>query len=250
MRQLTLDVTLRGGPRLEGFHPEPNGLALGAVQALVNRCGDRQLFLCGETGCGKTHLLHAACHAMAAEGRRIAYLPMGMLSARGPGVLEGWQDHDLVAIDDLDLMPAEADMEEALFHLINQVRDTGGSLIMAARTSPQGLSIKLPDLRSRMVWGPVIHLHLPDEGQMLSVIRSSAAQRGFQLPDEVCEHLLRQYPRDLGSLLAVLEILDKASLQAQRRVTLPFLRQCLEQGLIVNGHTPDSRQRNTDCTES
>lgn len=228
-RQLTLDVTLRDGTDFEAFHPGREALVPEAVRGLARGTGERQLYLFGESGAGKTHLLHAACHDVAEWGGRVAYLPMAITARAGCDLLEGWQAVDLVALDDLDRMPWEPDLEQALFNLINSVRDSGGRLLMASRTAPQFLPVVLPDLRSRLLWGPVFQLRVLADAHKCEALMARALRRGFELTPEVCDYLLRHYRRDLPSLIALLDQLDRESLATRRRVTVRFVKQFLDE---------------------
>ncbi|EHQ51616.1 regulatory inactivation of DnaA Hda protein [Ectothiorhodospira sp. PHS-1] len=226
-RQLTLDVTLRDGTDFETFHPGGQALVPEAVRGLARGTGERQLYLFGDPGAGKTHLLHAACHEVAEWGGRVAYLPMGITAGAGPDLLEGWQGVDLIALDDLDRMPWEPDLEQALFNLINSVRDTGGRLLMASRTAPQSLPVTLPDLRSRLLWGAVFQLRVLGDAHKCEALMARARRRGFDLSPEVCDYLLRHHRRDLPSLIALLDQLDRESLATRRRVTVRFVKHIL-----------------------
>lgn len=228
MQQLTLDVALREGASFDTFHPGDQPLGPEAVQALARGHGETQIYLYGEAGCGKTHLLEAACHRVAADGGRIAYLPAGLVARSGPEALEGWQTLDLMALDDMDLFPRDAELERALFDLLNRLREAGVRLLLASRAAPRALSLSLPDLRSRLLWGPVIHLQELDDEYKPEVLAARARRRGFELPREVCEYLLRHYRRDLPSLMQVVDHLDEASLASKRRITVPFVRRLLE----------------------
>ncbi|SEQ31958.1 regulatory inactivation of DnaA Hda protein [Ectothiorhodospira magna] len=230
-RQLTLDVTLRDGTDFQTFHPgEQGGLTLEAVRGLARGAGERQIYLFGDAGTGKTHLLQAACHEVAEWGGRVAYLPMGMTAGGGPDVLQGWDGVDLIALDELDRMPWEPDLEQALFNLINGVRDAGGRLLLASRTAPRLLPVALPDLGSRLFWGPVFQLRPLTDPQKCQALIARARQRGFDLSPEVCDYLLRHHRRDLPSLITLLEALDRESLAARRRLTVPFVKHVLDGG--------------------
>ncbi|ANB02420.1 DnaA regulatory inactivator Hda [Ectothiorhodospira sp. BSL-9] len=227
-QQLTLDVALRDGATFDVFHSGDHPLGPEAVRAAAQGIGEPQVYLFGEAGCGKTHLLEAACHEVCRAGGRIAYLPMGLLADSGPGVLDGWEGLDLIALDDLDRMPRAADFERALFDFINRQRDAGTRLLLASRTAPQSLSVALPDLRSRLLWGPVFQLHELSDVHKREVLVRRAHRRGFDLPPDACDYLLRHKRRDLTSLMGLLDRLDKASLRDKRKITLPFVRKVLQ----------------------
>lgn len=145
-----------------------------------------------------------------------------------PEVVEGLEQLPLVIVDDIDAVAADAAWETALFHLYNRIREQGGRLIMSGPQSPAAIGIVLPDLRSRLAGGLVLQLRaLPDEDKA-SALRLQARQRGMEMPEEVAAYLLRRCPRDMNALFNLLEVLDRASLAAQRKLTIPFVKTVLE----------------------
>lgn len=225
--QLPLDLRLRDSARFGTFHAGTHGLLVAALraQAAGGSGSERQLYLHGCAGCGKTHLLQAACHEAATCGRSCAYLPLRELSGQDPAaVLEGMDRLDLLALDDLQGVAGRLEWERALFGLINRVREREGCLLMAARLAPEGLRCALPDLRSRLGWGPVFRLDAPGDLELKAILQKRATLRGLQLSDDVADYLLRHECRDLEVLLALLDRLDLAALAHQRRLTIPFIR--------------------------
>lgn len=229
-RQLILDVTLPEESAFEGFHPGENALAVDSLRALAHGRGETQIYLYGEAGSGKTHLLQAVCHEAASQGRRAAYLPDALLARAGAGVLDGLESLEMVCLDGVGGLAGTADGETALFNLINRARAMGTQLVLSDRLPPRGLPTALADLASRLVWGPVYQLIPLGDAAKCAVLVDRAQRRGFELPREVAEYLLRTCPRDLSSLLEQLGRLERASLSTQRRVTLRFARSVLEDG--------------------
>ena len=207
---------------------------LGAPAALaqVMRQADGEatdaLYLQGATASGKTHLLLAACAAAEAAGRRANYLSLARVRGHAGDALQAIEQADLVALDDLDALAGERDDEIALFDLHNRVRDAGVSLLYAARDVSAALPLVLPDLRSRLSQCTLVALRTLDDEGRAQVLRQRAASRGLAFDDAALEWLLRRCSRDLSDLASVFERLDRASLAAQRRLTVPFLRQVLE----------------------
>jgi DnaA family protein len=234
--QLPLDLRLRESSRFDTFEPEASGLAAATVRQLATAgaagaagaAGERQVFLHGASGTGKTHLLQAACHAAYGAGRSCVYLPLTEFASEDPAnVLEGLDGIDLLALDDLQAVTGREDWERALFGLINRVRDGAGRLLLAARSAPEALGCRLPDLVSRCVWGPVFRLDLPGDRSIKTILRMRAAERGLRLEESVVDYLLRHESRDLESLLRLLDDLDLAALAEQRALTIPFIREQL-----------------------
>jgi DnaA-homolog protein len=229
-RQFVLDVTLPEGSDFEGFHPGANALALDGLRDLARGCGELQIYVYGETGTGKTHLLQAVCHEAAQQGRRAAYLPQVLLAGAGARSLDGLDALDVVCLDGIGVLCGSPEGETALFNLINEARARGTQLVLSDRQSPRALCARLSDLASRLVWGPVFQLAPMDDDAKCALLVAWARRRGFELPREVGDYLLRTCPRDLPSLLAQVRRLERESLGQQRRVTLPFARAVIQTG--------------------
>lgn len=219
-QQLTLRIGLRDSATFANFFPGDNAAPL----HLLQQGAEPFVYLWGSPGSGRSHLLQAACHAEAARGGAPAYLPFAELPPGGVALLEGLEQMSLVCLDDLQAVAGDGAWEEALFHLYNRVRDAGGRLLAAADASPAALPVALPDLRSRLAWGPVFQLQSLDDAGRLAALQLRAQARGMELGEEVGAYLLRRCPRDMHALFELLERLDQASLAAQRRLTIPFVR--------------------------
>lgn len=224
--QLPLGIALRDSAAFENFYPGPNQAAVAAVRGMT----PPGVYLWGAPGTGKTHLLQAACAAALQQGSRAAYLPLREAARFSPDMLQGWEDFTLVCLDDLDAVAGNTVWEQALFHLYNGVRDAGGCLQVAAAAAPAQGSIALADLRSRLSHAPVYQLQALDDAGKLVVLQQRAARRGFELPDDTAQYLLSRYQRDMHSLCNLLDVLDTASLAAQRKLTIPFVRNVLPGG--------------------
>ncbi|MCG6659028.1 DnaA regulatory inactivator Hda [Halomonas campisalis] len=225
--QLPLGVGLRDDATFASFLPGSNAGLVDRLTHQLDAAGEPFVYLWGASGTGRTHLLQAACHAASDRDLRALYLPLNELGHFPPLMLEEAERLDLVAIDDVDVVVGRRRWEEGLFHAFNRLRDAGRRLIMAADTSPRQLPVKLPDLASRLTWGVTFHLQGLDDAQRLQALQLRARVRGMQLPDEVARYILHRGPRGLGALCEALETLDRASLSAQRKLTIPFVKQAL-----------------------
>jgi DnaA family protein len=193
--------------------------------------GEQQLYLWGPEKAGKSHLLQATCRAAGAMERVASYLPLGSfpvgdLRAQAE-ILDGLESLELVCLDDLHCIAGDRQWEEAIFDLINRIRQVGSTLVCAAREIPGQLGLGLEDLVSRLCWGPVVRLNELDDSRKAEALQQRARSRGLTLSAEACSYILSRYPRDLASLLKSLERLDYASMVAQRRLTIPFIKQVL-----------------------
>lgn len=222
--QLPLALRLNPQATFAGFVPGRNGEALAWMRAVAAGRPEPVGYLWGAPGCGRSHLLQAACREADGHGRACAYLPLGELGATTAGSLDQLDGERLVCVDDVDRLAGDAGAERALFALCNRLRDAGGAIVVAAAAPPASLAVELPDLRSRLAWGPVFQLAALDDEGKLAVLGRRAAALGFELPEEAGRYLLARSPRGLGELLDLLDGIDRAALAAQRRVTVPFLR--------------------------
>ena len=223
--QLPLALRYPPDQRFETYVAAPAG-ALAQLRALAQVANADWLYLAGPAGVGKTHLALAVCAAAEAVRRRAAFLPLKAASGRLQGALDAFHG-DVIALDGLDAIAGMRDDEIALFDFHNRARNDGITVLYTAQATPDGLALSLPDLRSRLGQCTRITLSpLDDEGRR-EVLRERAQRRGLVLDDPALDWLLRRVDRDLASLTALLDRLDRASLAAQRRITVPFLRQAL-----------------------
>ena len=223
-----LPLALRHPPaqRLEAYIGAPAAVA--QLRALAAGASADALYLQGAAGVGKSHLLLATCAEAEAAGRRPAYLALGGLRGRVREAVEGLDQADLLALDDLDAVAGDRDDEVALFDLHNRLRDAGRVPLYAAVAAPAALGLVLPDLRSRLAQCIRLPLSPLDDAGRAQWLRRRADARGLAFDPAALDWMLRRCSRDLPSLEALLERLDRASLAAQRRLTVPFLRQVLE----------------------
>jgi DnaA family protein len=222
MEQLPLPVQLRADAVFASFHAGMNTELLAALKART----PAPLWLWGAAGTGRTHLLQAACADAGAVGA--AYFPLRSEPRLPPAALAGLASRSLVCIDDVDLAAGDRAWEDGLFALFNDATEHGTRLVFAASASPAALSWGLADWRSRAAACIVYQVRELDDAGRIEALRLRAQQRGLQLPADTADYLLRRMPRDLNSLLGVLDDLDVASLAAQRRLTVPFIRDALE----------------------
>jgi DnaA-homolog protein len=221
VKQLALGVRLRADALFESFATGANTEVVSALKA----GSAAPLWLWGASGSGKTHLLQALC---AEVGEGAAYFPVGRDAALPPDALQGFERAPLLCIDDADAVAGDLAWEQALFRLFNEITELRGRLVFAASVPPRQAAWALEDWRSRAAACVVYQVRELDDAGRVEALRLRASQRGLQLPDETSEYLLKRMPRDLPSLLRILDELDEASLVAQRRLTIPFIRDALE----------------------
>ncbi|MGA2776148.1 MAG: DnaA regulatory inactivator Hda [Steroidobacteraceae bacterium] len=221
MKQLALGVQLRADAVFDSFAVGDNAEIIAALRAPATD----PIWIWGGLGCGKTHLLQAVC---AATGAAAAYFPLNRTLGLPPQALAGFEASSVLCVDDADAVAGDLDWERALFRLFNASAELRTRLIFAASAAPRSLPWRLDDWKSRAAACVVYQLHELDEHGRIEALSLRAAQRGLQLPPETAEFLLHRFARDLPSLLGLLDMLDLASLAAQRKLTIPFIRAALE----------------------
>ncbi len=224
--QLALPLGLRDDATFDNFFLSTNQHCVSALRACASGEGYPFIYIWGQQGSGRSHLLQAACHLATQKNRSSVYVPLGTPELT-PHILQNLEQMNLVCVDDIDAIAQDKQWEEALFHFYNNMRESGQTLLIAGRNPPQRLGLNLPDLVSRLAWGVVFQLHPLSDEDKLAALKLRADQRGFALTDEVGQFLLRRCPRDMIQLFALLETLDRASLQAQRKLTIPFVKTVL-----------------------
>lgn len=196
MKQLALGISPPPQPSLDNFVPGANAELLARLRELrAGSGGESVLYLWGEEGSGKSHLLRAS----ARNGIHVA--------------------------DDVGRLGEQAQIE--LFNAINEARQSGGAVLAAGDAPPAQLELRA-DLKSRLAWGLVYQVKPLTDAERMVFLRGEAGRRGMHLADEVVAYLLTRMRRDLRSLTAVLEKLDRISLEQKRPITLPLVRQALK----------------------
>lgn len=225
--QLPLRIRLRDSCVFASFFGGRNQPVVDALLALTRSGSPTCVWLHGPQSSGKTHLLQALC-ASAEPTRTVAFLPLRRAAVMGAELLFGYGEFALVCIDDVQLIAGRNEWERALFRLHQELEERGGRLVAAGTAPPAALPFELRDLASRLNGGLVLTLQPLDDDEQIAALRLRAAQRGVELTDDAAQFLLRRLPRDMATLCAFLDELDEASLSAQRRLTVAFVREVWE----------------------
>jgi DnaA family protein len=220
-------VRARPDARLSDFAGEAYAALVAAGQGFV-ATSSGLLYLHGPAGSGRTHFLAALCAEAESAGLQAVLVPLSEVMHEPPVILDGLEQTDLLALDDVQAVAGRGDWEEALFHLYNRCRVHGTRVVVSAAGAPSSLGIRLPDLVSRLAQAPVWGLGIPDDASREALIVAAASRRGWVLESDVLRYLVQRSPRQPGELLACLESLDRRSMQEGRRLTIPFVRACLE----------------------
>ena len=217
IQQLSLGVRLRPASTFANYARGDNGPVLAALLGRTQGYSSTPLWIWGPSGCGRTHLLQAACAAAGTAQRRSAYLPLGQPEF-GPQQLQGLESLALVCLDDLGVVAERPEWQEALFELYLGLQEREGVLVFP-----------LADLASRLRAADVWQLRLLAEQDQGAALTARAAVLGLALPAETLTYLQRRLPRDFAALCSVLDVLDSAALAAQRPLTVPFVRSVLDE---------------------
>lgn len=226
MQQLPLGVQLRERATFSTFVTGQNVEAVARLQHVLASRQRAVLWLWGTEGSGRTHLLQAAC-ASAPLGARVAYLPLRELGESSVDFLGGALGAELLCLDDVESVIGMPAVEQALFIAYRRLEEQGGRIVATAAAAPAGLRWSLADIGSRFGAAEIFQLRTLDEAGQHEALQRRAAQRGLELPEDTARYLLRRFPRDMRSLVKLLDEIDVASLSAQRRLTVPFVRAIL-----------------------
>lgn len=227
-RQLPLDFEFRANQSFKHFYPGANLEIVEHLKRCAEGEGEQQVFIWGEKGLGKTHLLQASCKHAYEHGKSSFYYVFDANQLPELELFSGLEEIDLVCFDACDALAGHSDLELHLFNFYNRHREQGGHIILSASLSPQQLPIRLPDLKTRLNWGLSLKLQPLSDDDRIHALNFKAAHMGFELSPKIGRFLLDHYARDPVALWQLLDELDKATLAAKRKLTLPFLKQVLQ----------------------
>ncbi|HET7931049.1 MAG TPA: DnaA regulatory inactivator Hda [Rhodanobacteraceae bacterium] len=228
IRQFPLDLRWPPHQRMDAFYPGSNERTVGDVTALLAERAHAWVFVHGASGTGKSHLLIGACRALMEAGQAARYVSLASLPAPRAEAIAAIEATGFIAIDDVQAIAGEGDAERALFDLYNRTRAAAARVLFAANASPSELGIALPDLVSRLSACTQCGLRPLDDAGRRAMLRLLAGRMGLRLDDDVLDWWFARQPRDSASLVALLQRIDRAALAAQRRITIPFLRELLQ----------------------
>ena len=223
MSQLPLALGLEDHASFATFVAGANAAAVEHVRRLASDGADT-VWLWGGEGAGKSHLLQAACRAATAADRRAMYVA---LPAASPALLDGLEHVELLALDDVHTIAGKLEWEQPLFTILNAFLSRNGALLIAAAAPAARCGFRLADLASRGAGAITYRLVSLADEERVDALRAHAAARGLELDGSGAEVLLRRVARDMKALTQWLARLDRASLSAQRKLTIPFIREQL-----------------------
>ncbi|MFC0225178.1 DnaA inactivator Hda [Serratia aquatilis] len=226
--QLSLPLYLPDDETFASFYPGENPSLLAAIQSAVRQEHGSYIYFWSREGGGRSHLLHAACAELSQRGDAVGYVPLDKRAYFVPEVLDGMEQLTLVCIDNIECIAGDQAWEMAIFNLYNRILETGRTrLFITGDRPPRQLNLHLPDLASRLDWGQIYKLQPLSDEEKLLALQLRAKLRGFELPEDVGRFLLKRLDREMRTLFMTLDQLDRASITAQRKLTIPFVKEIL-----------------------
>jgi len=227
--QLPLAIQLNTNLSFENFFCPGDSFLLTALKQFASGAGESVLYLWGAKNSGKTHMLHAVCQHVTSAQLSVNYLPLAEMVEYPVDVLAGLDEYNIVCVDDLQAIVDRQDWQQAIFNLYNRVRERNGRMLFTANANPKELGLSLKDLVSRLEWGPVFHLHELNDEHKMQVLQQRARLRGLEINDSAADFVLKHFTRDFGALFRLLNQLDRQSLIRKRKITIPFIKDVIEQ---------------------
>ena len=228
-RQLPLHFEFRANQTFDDFFPGSNQEVINHLKKSIEGNSERLIFLWGQSGQGKSHLLQACCHQAQSQQLSSFYFAFSAFELPDSAMLSGLDKLDIICFDNIQHIAGNATWEHDFFNFFNLHRDQGHTLILSAPCPPNEIAIQLPDLKTRLNWGLTLKIQPLCDEERITALIFKAGQMGFEISPQVGHFLLTHYDRDFSSLWVLLTKLDRASLAAKRKLTLPFLKQILNE---------------------
>lgn len=225
--QIPLDLRPQAHHSFESFDGGANSLTATMLKQMALGEGELQLYLWGAANSGKSHLLQASCEWRQRHGGVATLISLASDNAAVLLDKDSTIESDFVCLDQIEQVAGHSELEQLLFNLINSLRSSGGRLVLAGLNPPAQLGVSLPDLLSRLSWGPVIRIDPIDDDALMRRLRHRADAFGMNLGEDVARYIVRRCPRDLQVLEQLIERLHRESLAERRALTVPYVSQVL-----------------------
>lgn len=208
-----------------------NQTALEFVKRFISpTSGENLLYLHGEAGSGKTHLLSAVSKAFSVNPDQLPapLIPAELITdANCEEIVGAAARHPVLILDNLQLLKDRSTIRTAIWQLFNDFYESGRKIIAAATLPPKELASLDEHLKSRFMWGLVARLDISDDGSRRMIMKKLADDRQLLLPEDVIDYLLLRLPRDIPSLAAAVELLKQHSFATQKKISLKLAREAL-----------------------
>jgi len=227
--QQPLQFTYNTDYDFASFHAECNQELVLQLQDCASGNGEQQIFIWGQQGQGKSHLLQACCQTAHRDQKSNFYLALAENQTTNPNILSGLENTKLVCIDDIQSITGNTVWEQAFFRFYNQHREQGNHLIIASSVAPANLNFELLDLKTRLAWGLCLKINAMNDEQRIATLVVKARTMGLEITPRTGQFLLNQCSRDFPSLWTLLEKIDYVTLATQRKPTIPLIKKILKQ---------------------
>jgi DnaA-homolog protein len=220
LHQLALPIQSPTPPTLDNFVCGRNHEAVAALRSLATHPEAQTfIYLWGQKGCGKTHLLMGLSSLLKAHNAQESQYINAQDDPHSP-----LTERCNLLIDNVNF--ASAALGESLFHAWNHMREAGGYMVCTGDTAPAGLALA-PELSSRLAWGQVYRIYNLNDEEKWEALKLKASSDAIPITDEAISYLLMHSNRDMPSLIQSLEQLDHLSLSSQRSIGVSLVRSYL-----------------------
>ncbi len=227
-KQLPLQFEFQSNQSFNTFYPGDNTELINHLKNIfINN--EQQIFLWGEVASGKTHLLQAISQESKQQHKSNFYFSFDNNLLPDIEILTGLESFDIVCFDNIERIASNIEWEHAFFNFFNRHRDNNKQLVLSANCPPKYLPFQLPDLKTRMAWGLTLKITPLTDEQQLNALIYKANDLGFEIPVKVGKFLISHYARDIPSIWILLNKIDQATLAAKRKLTIPFLKQIMNE---------------------
>lgn len=227
-RQTLIPADAGNDIALESFYERGNEILVQELKNLLSGVQARPvLYLWGESGSGKTHLLNACCIAAGKRSKPGIYVSLTGKSDDELDELIPVAANTILCMDDIGMIAGLDDVQAKILLLYESMLQSSGTLIVSGSAPPGKINLELKDLESRLAGGGVYRIRPLDEAGKQQALRHQASTRGFDLDEKVIAFIMSRCNRDTGSLFALLDKIDSASLRDHRKITVPFLKTLL-----------------------
>jgi DnaA family protein len=213
----------------DNFLSEQAEFFTSSLKSSINQIGESLIGVWGGQDSGKTHLINAAAHYARQQSSRFQFYDGLQLMKCDPAQFDDFANCEILLIDNLDAICGLRQWEQKFYQLINACKQGEMTLLFTVSVNPQFLECTLPDFQSRLNWGLLLQLPVMVDADIGKVLKFRAELLGIELSREVITYLLTHYSRHLSAQMSILRLLDKMSLSAKKRVTVPFIKQTLSQ---------------------
>jgi len=222
VNQLGLPFSINASLTLDDFSGEKNQELVANILTLIKGKATANIFVYGDKGFGKSHLLQGLIIEGLKQDQQSVYLDLNDEVA--PDIFELISDFQIIALDNVD--QCNQDNEKYIFDLINKLHSTNQMIVFSSRVKPERLSV-FNDLKTRLSLASIYSLNRLDDDEILRVIKRKLNNKSLKVDQRVIDYLIKNQTRDLKEIVAIIDKLDTYSLEKKRGITVQLVRQML-----------------------